>query len=391
MSAGKAKSAASKVNVMEVNTPSETDRFLQLPFDLYRGQAAWAPPLRLERKEQLDPKKNPAAQNLVRQLFLAVKEGQDVGRIAAFTNPDHDAQHDSETAFFGYFDAIDDSNVLSALLKTAQNWVAEKGRNRLIGPAQWSVNEEVGLLVDGFEHPNVLLMPYGCPYYAPAVEAAGFTKIVDMIAFQADLNAGYPRPKMTRMMVDYAKRSDAITWRTLDLKDFDGDITRAMHIFNDAWSENWGFLPFPDEAIQHLAKEMKPLISPQRFLLGFIDGELAAYLCLLPDLNELSRGFDGKLLPFNWAKLIYRMKTQKAKQARIPLMGLRKKYHNTRKGLALIAALCEESFEAARQAGFTHCELSWILEDNEGMISICKQASAKPYKTYRMYEKKIQS
>ena len=377
------------IEIRSVETPSEVKRFLALPYDLYRGQAAWAPPLRLERAEQLDPIKNPAARHLNRQLYLAVRDGQDVGRIAAFTNPQHDIHHDSETAFFGYLDAIDDLEVLGALLEQAQVWATHKGRSRLVGPAQWSVNEEVGLLVDGFENPNVLLMSYGRPYYAPAVEAAGFTKIVDMLAFQADLHEGYPRPKMTQMMVDYAKRSDAITWRTLDKTDFNGEIKRAMDIFNDAWSENWGFLPFPDEAIQHLAKEMKPLIAPERFLMGSIDGELAAFLCLLPDLNELSRGFDGKLLPFNWAKLIYRLKTNKAKQARIPLMGLRQKYHNTRKGLALIATLCEESFETARQAGFTHCELSWILEDNEGMISICKQASAKPYKTYRMYEKRI--
>ena len=377
------------IEILKVETPADINRFLDLPYDLYRGQSSWAPPLRLERAEQLDPLKNPAARNLDRQLFMAVQSGKDVGRIAAFTNPDHDAQHDSETAFFGYFDAIDDPEVLKALLDEAQAWATTRGRPRIIGPAQWGVNEEVGLLVDGFEDPNVLLMSYGRPYYAPAVEAAGFTKVVDMLAFQANLNEGYPRPKMTRMMVDYAKRSDAITWRILDKKDFNGEIERAMHIFNDAWSENWGFLPFPDEAIQHLAKEMKPLIVPERFLMGSIDGELAAFLCLLPDLNELARGFDGKLLPFNWAKLIYRLKSQKAKQARIPLMGLRHKYHNTRKGLALIATLCEESFETARQAGFTHCELSWILDDNEGMIAICKQASAKPYKTYRMYEKRI--
>ena len=377
------------IEILRVATPPEVKRFLALPYDLYRGQAAWAPPLHLERAEQLDSEKNPAARNLDRQLFLAVCDGEDVGRIAAFINPNHDAAHDTETAFFGYFDAIEDPDVLKLLLDEVLSWAKAKGRPRIVGPAQWSVNEEVGLLVDGFENPNVVLMSYGRPYYAPAVEASGFTKVVDMLAFQADLNEGYPRPKMTRMMVDYAKRSDAITWRTLDAKDFYHEVERAMHIFNDAWSENWGFLPFPDEAIQHLAKEMKPLIAPERFLMGSIDGELAAFICLLPDLNELARGFDGKLMPFNWAKLIYRLKTQKAKQARIPLMGLKRKYHNTRKGLALIATLCEESFEAARQAGFTHCELSWILDDNEGMISICKQASAKPYKTYRMYEKRI--
>ena len=377
------------IEIVEVGTPAEIKRFLDVPFDLYRGQEAWAPPLRLERAEQLSPEKNPAARDLDRTLFLAVRNGEDVGRIAAFTNPDHDKQHDAETAFFGYFDGIDDAGVLAALLDSAQAWAKAKGRPRLVGPLQWSTNEEVGLLIDGFEHPNVMLMPYGRPYYPPAVEAAGFTKVVDMLAFQADLNEGYPRPKMTRMMVDYAKRSDAITWRTLDTKHFHDEVERAMHIFNDAWSENWGFLPLPDDAIQHLAKEMKPIIAPDRFLMGSIDGELAAFLCLLPDLNELASGFDGKLLPFKWAKLLYRLKTGKANQARIPLMGLRKKYHNTRKGLALIATMCEESFEAARQAGFTHCELSWILDDNEGMISICEQASAKPYKTYRMYEKRI--
>lgn len=376
-------------DIRAAETPSEINRFLALPYDLYRGQEAWAPPLRLERKDQLDPQKNPAASNLDRKMFLAVKDGRDVGRIAAFINPTHDSHHDSETAFFGYFDAIDDSGVLSALLTATQNWATSKGRARLVGPAQWGVNEEVGLLVDGFDHSNVVLMSYGRPYYAPAVEAAGFEKAIDMLAFQADLNEGYPRPKMTQMMVNYAKKSDAITWRPLNPKDFVGEIERAMAIFNDAWSENWGFLPFPPEDVQHLAKEMKPLIVPERFLLGFIDGELAAFLCMLPDLNELTQGFDGKLLPFNWVKLVYRLKSQKAGQARIPLMGLRRKYHNTRKGLALIASLCEESFESARQAGFTHCELSWILEDNEGMISICEQASAKPYKTYRMYEKRI--
>lgn len=381
--------ATLEIQIVQVETPKQIKQFLDLPYDLYRGQSAWAPPLRLERKEQLDPQKNPAARNLDRQLYLAFRNHACVGRIAAFTNPAHDAAHDKESAFFGYFDSTEDHDVMSRLLKTAQEWAVSKGRSRLVGPAQWGVNEEVGLLVDGFDDPNVLLMSYGRPYYAPAVEKAGFTKAIDMIAFQADLNEGYPRPKMTRMMVDYASKSDAITWRTLDPKNFTAEIETAMNIFNDAWSENWGYLPFPDDAIQHLAKEMKPLIVPERFLIGSIDGEVAAFLCLLPDLNELTQGFDGKLLPFNWAKLIYRLKTQKAKQARIPLMGLKRKFHKTRKGLALIASLCEESFEAARKAGFTHCELSWILEDNEGMIAICEQASAVPYKTYRMYEKQI--
>lgn len=381
--------ANTDITILSVESPAQIKVFLDFPYGLYQGDENWAPPLRLERKEQLDPQKNPAARDLDRQLFLAERDGEILGRIAVFTNPAHDRQHDQETAFFGYFDCHNSREVSEALLAKAESWAADKGRTRLVGPAQWGVNEEVGLLVDGFDTPNVVLMSYGKPYYKEMVEGAGFSKTIDMLAFQADLNAGYPRPKMTQMMVDYATRSKAVTWRALNPKKFREDIETAMGIFNDGWGNNWGFLEFPDEAIQHLAKEMKPLIASDCFYIGYIDEEPAAFICLIPDLNELAQGFDGKLLPFNWAKLIYRLKSGKAKQARVPLMGLRTQHHATRKGLGLVAALCETVFEAARKRGYTHCELSWILEDNDGMISICEQASAVPYKTYRMYEKQI--
>ncbi len=379
----------SQIVLETVQTPEQLKLFLGLPYELYRGDPAWRPPLRIERKEQLDPAKNPAAANLDRSLFLAKQGGSVVGRIAAFINPAHDSLHKDNSAFFGYLDAIQDETVIFALLEAAENWATAKGRSRLVGPAQWGVNEEVGLLIDGFEHPNVVLMPYGKAYYQSAVEGFGFEKAVDLYAFQADIHAGYPRPKMTQMMVNYATKSESVVWRKLDPKNFTRDIESAMEVFNDAWGNNWGFLPFPDDAIQHLAKEMKPLISPNRFYLGYIEGKLAAFICLIPDLNELARGFDGKLLPFNWAKLIWRLKFGKIKQSRVPLMGLKTEFHNTRKGLGLVAALCEEVFAAARDEGYTHSELGWILEDNESMIAICKQASAVPYKTYRMYEKQI--
>lgn len=381
--------ASSDINIVKADTPARVRDFLDLPYVLYRGDPAWAPPLRIERKDQLDPLKNPAARDLDRDLFLAMRSGEPIGRIAVFTNPAHDKQHDAETAFFGYFDCTDDEAVGAALLDTADAWAKAKRRARLVGPAQWGVNEEVGLLVDGFDTPNVVLMSYGRPYYQDLVESAGYSKAIDMFAFQANLREGYPRPKMTTMMVDYATRSETVSWRKLDPKNFTRDIELAMDIFNDAWGNNWGFLEFPDDAIKHLAKEMKPLISPDCFYIGEIDGEPAAFICLIPDLNELAQGFDGKLLPLNWAKLIYRLKFGNTKQARVPLMGLRTKHHKTRKGLGLVAALCETVFEAARQKGYTHCELSWILEDNDGMISICEQASAVPYKTYRMYEKRV--
>jgi hypothetical protein len=164
-----------------------------------------------------------------------------------------------------------------------------------------------------------------------------------------------------------------------------------MNIFNDAWSENWGFLPFSDDQIDHMAKEIRPLIFDNGLWIGYIDEQPAAFIWMVPDLNELTSGLDGKLLPFGWAKLAWRLKVSGTKQARIPLMGLRKAHQNTRKGLALVAQLCETVFAAGRDRGFSHCELSWILEDNNPMIKICEEASASPYKTYRMYEKNLSS
>jgi len=242
---------------------------------------------------------------------------------------------------------------------------------------QWSVNEECGLLIDGFETPPVVMMPYGRKDSQAMIEGAGFNKAIDMFAYQAELAAGYPRPRQTQMMVKMADKDPDIVIRPMRGGKFMDEVQIVMDIFNDAWSDNWGFVPFSQAQILHIAKEMRPIIFKEGLWVGEIKGEPVAYI------------LDGKLFPFGWAKLINRLKIKGVTQARIPLMGLRKEWHNTRKGLAIVAKLCETVFEAGRQKGFTHCELSWILEDNAGMIRICEQASAIPYKTYRVYEKAI--
>jgi len=168
-----------------------------------------------------------------------------------------------------------------------------------------------------------------------------------------------------------------------------GEVQLGMDSFNDAWSDNWGFVPFSQDQIEHMAKEIRPLMFKEGLWVGEIKGMPVAYIWMIPDLNEAIDGLNGKLFPLGWASLINRLKIKGVKQARIPLMGLRKEWHNTRKGLAIVAQLCETVFEAGRKKGFTHCELSWILEDNAGMIRICEQASAVAYKTYRMYEKQL--
>lgn len=376
------------LDIVKVETKFLEQQFLTLPYEIYSADNNWRAPLRFERAEQLSVKKNPGAPK-DKVLFLAHKDGAFIGRIAAFININHDRQYSDNTGFFGYFDCIDDAAVGRALLKVAEQWLREKDRSRMVGPSQWSVNEECGLLVDGFETPPVMMMPYGQPYYQNMIEEFGLEKATDMYAFQAELSAGYPRSKFLQSLLKYAERNDSISWRPLDMSRFRDEVDLVMDIFNDAWSENWGFIPFSDEQISHMAKEIKPIIFKEGLWIGYIDNEPAAYIWMVPDLNELTHGLNGKLLPFGWAKLVWRLKAKGAKQARIPLMGLRKKHQNTRKGLALVAQLCETVFAAGRDKGFTHCELSWILEDNEGMIGICEQASAKRYKTYRMYEKAI--
>jgi len=375
-------------SIEEVKDPLQEKLFLNLPYNLYKNDENWRAPLRFERAEQLSSRKNPGAPQ-DRALFIAKKNDKVVGRIAAFINPRHDVFSQGDTGFFGYLDAIEDSELIESLLSKAEEWLVFKGRTRMVGPCQWSVNEECGLLIEGFDSPAVVMMPHGRTDYPACVERFGLSKAVDMFAFQAELAAGYPRSKFLQSLLNYAEKNKTITWRPLNMSKFRQEVDLVMDIFNDAWSENWGFIPFSDDQISHMAKEIKPIIFNNGLWIGYIDNSPAAFIWMIPDLNEITQGLDGKLLPFGWIKLIWRLKVKRAKQARIPLMGLRKAHQNTRKGLALVAQLCETVFEAGREKGFTHCELSWILEDNEGMIGICEQAAAQKYKTYRMYEKEI--
>lgn len=380
----------SPVEILPVEGKAMTRRFLAVPDAVYASDEHWRPQLSFERAAHLDPTKNPGAASVKnRQLFLAMRGGQDIGRIAAFTNPAHNAHSKSNDGFFGFFDCVAEAPIGMALLDAAETWLRSRNVDKMIGPAQWSVNEECGLLIDGFDTPPVVMMPHGHAAYKEMIEAQGFAKATDMLAFQAELAAGYPRPKMTQMMVKAAERNKDITIRPMRPSKFRDEVDVVMGVFNDAWSENWGFVPFSDDQISHMAKEIKPIMFKEGLWVGEYKGEPIAYIWMIPDLNEAIRDLKGSLFPFGWAKLLWRLKVSGVKQARIPLMGLRKEYHNTRAGLSIVAALCETVFEAARQKGFTHCELSWVLEDNPGMISICEQASAKAYKTYRMYEKTL--
>ena len=380
----------SSLKIEIVSNKDQIIRFLALPDKIYKDDSSWRPPLKFERKAQINPISNPSAPSFDnRVLFIATKNGEDVGRIAAFINEDHNKHSKKNDGFFGFFDFFADNLLGQLLLESAENWLKVRGVERIIGPANWSVNEECGLLISGFDTPSVVMMLHGKEEYKGIVEDFGYTKAIDMFAYQAELSAGYPRPKITQMMVKSADRNNDIKVRSMRSGKFRDELNIVMDIFNDAWSENWGFVPFDDAKIEHIANEIRPIMFREGLWIGEYQGKPIAYIWMIPDVNEAIEGLNGSILPFGWVKLFWRLKIRGVKQARIPLMGLRKEFHNTRIGLSLVAKLCETVFEAGRKKGFSHCELSWILENNSGMISICEQASAVPYKKYRMYQKKI--
>ncbi len=369
-------------------TDRPTPDFVALPYRLHRDAPYWRAPLRMERKAQLGGK-NPATKAITANFFVARRGAEPVGRIVAFTNAAHDAAHEPGTAFFGYFETIDDTAVSDALLGAAKDWARGQGRTRLRGPAMWSVNEEVGLLVDGYETPPAVMMPFGQPHQLEAVERNGFEKAVDLYAYLADLSDGAPRGRLVESLRAKAAADPGLTWRTLDTSDFLGDVARARDIFNDAWSGNWGFIPFSEEQFVHMAKNMKPIMFKSGFQIGFIDGEPATFIWMIPDINEAANGLDGRLLPFGWAKFLWRIKGKRVTQGRVPLMGLKRKFQKGRRGVALTTQICSDAFDAGQAQGFKTCELSWILEGNRSMTSICDLVGAERYKTYRMVEAQL--
>ena len=380
----------SSVEIIPVKGSKLTRAFLSVPDYVYRDDPHWRPQLRFERAAHLNPSKNPgAAAHGDRQLFLAKQSGEYVGRIAAFINPAHNAHRGERAGFFGFFDCHPEPTIGAALFDAAEAWLKARRVEKIIGPAQWSVNEECGLLIDGFDTPPVIMMPHGQPEYREMIESRGYIKAIDMLAYQSGLYEGYPRPKIVPAMLKSAGRNPDIAIRPMRPKAFKDEVALIMDIFNDAWSENWGFVPFSNNQIAHMAKEIRPLMFKEGLWIGEYKGEAIAYIWMIPDLNSAIYDLKGSLFPFGWAKLLWRLKVKGVKQARIPLMGLRKAYHNTRIGLATVTSVSEAVFEAGRQKGFTHSELSWILEDNAGMIAICDHAGASAYKTYRMYEKTL--
>lgn len=379
----------SSISIVPVENKKQLKQFLNFPYDLYRGEPQWRAPLRFDRTAQINPKKNPNLIGLEIQHFLAFKGAAIVGRVSAIKNPHHLAQHNDDTGHFGNLDTQTGPEIMHALLGAVEAWLKHRGLSRIVGPFNMCVNEDLGMLVDGFDTPPTVAMPYGRPDYQTTIEGLGYSKAKDLLAFWTNMHDGYPRAPIVQALVKMVDTKADYNLRPMKKGKLKAEMRLAIDIFNDAWSENWGFVPFTHKQADHMASEMMPILIRDFFWFVEYKGKPAAFLLMLPNVNEASIGLDGKLFPFGWAKFITRLKLKQMKTSRILLMGVRKEFQGKRTGTAMAGALSEKSFEMARNRGYTHTEMSWILEDNKSMISIIEQAKGVAYKTYRMYEKPI--
>jgi hypothetical protein len=371
--------------IVAVQTRAELERFIRVPMRLNAGDPNWIAPLMFERREALSPKRNPFFEHADHQFWLACKNGRDVGRISA--QIDHLARTDAAApaGYFGMIAAEDDPEVFHSLLSTAEDWLRARGRAQVMGPFNLSINEEVGLLVDGFGTPPMVMMGHDPRYVGYRIEEQGYVKVKDVFAYRSDV------PVFTSGVEARLKRPlpAGLVVRPINMKDFDGEVRTLVEIWNDAWAQNWGFAPVTEAETRHLGESLKLILHPRLIWFVEIDGEAAGFGALLPNLNDAIFDLDGKLLPFGWAKLLWRLKVRGVKRGRVPLMGVKRKFARDPRGAFAPFLILDAFRREAVKLGITKAEYSWILEDNAPMRHILKGFGAEIYKTYRIYGKAL--
>lgn len=374
----------SDLSVKEVTDKKDIRNFLEVPFVTYANDPNWVAPLFFERKEHLDPKKNPYFQHADVKLFVAYGGGKPVGRISAQDDRLRLEIHKDNRGLFGFFDSVDDPAVAAALTGAAEDWLKSRGRSGVLGPFNFSINEEMGLLIDGFGTPPNAMMPHGRPHYASLLEEQGFSKAKDVIAYHYTLG---PQPAILQKVVKRAMASGDFSVRPVNIKDMKNEIRLIRDIFNDAWSANWGFVEWTEAELDKLGKDLKLLVNGNFGYIASYKGEPAAFVVTLPNINEWIAGMNGKLLPFNWVKLVGHVIRKKPDSYRMPLMGVRRKFHSTLTGSSLATLVIDAARGYHYARGGKTAELSWILEDNYPVRKIIEAFGATPYKTYRIYQK----
>ena len=374
------------VEIRQLSMGNGIADFLNVVDYIYRDDPAYVRPLDMELKDRLNPRKNPFFEHGEGALFCAYSNGRPIGRCTATIDRDHLARYQDATGFFGFLDTVNDPEVAAALLSRAESWLRGKGMKRVRGPLSLNINEETGCLVDGFDTSPYVMMPHHKPYQAGLIEQAGYAKVKDFFAWKyqvGDLN------KRVLKAREEVRALPEVTSRPVSMKTLDKDVEILVDVFNDAWSDNWGFVPFTRSEVKKMAADFRLLIMPEITCICSIDGEPAAVALAIPNLNELVRDFDGKLLPLGLPKLLWRLKVRGPRSARLILLGIRKKFRHIRKYAPLSAFMYAEMNDGGRKVGIREGELGWTLEDNGRVNAGIMMMGAKHYKTYRVFEKAL--
>ena len=377
----------SSISIRPAATKADRKAFVDFAWDVYRRDPAWIPPLKDEVHGLLSPKKNPWFQHARAELFLAERDGKVVGRISAQVD-DLVLEHmGAGTGQWGMFEALDEETA-AKLIATAEDWLRGQGMTRALGPFSLSIWDEPGLEIEGFAEPPTAMMGHHRPEYQQWIEAAGYEKAKDLITYALDIT-NWQDPLIDRLIAA-GERNSRIRIRTVDKSRFDEEARLILNLLNDAWSNNWGYVPLTEAEIAYAGKKLKPIIFEDLVRVAEVDGEPVAFILTIPDINELTADLNGELFPFNFIKLLWRLRKPRTRRLRVPLMGVAKSLHGSRLASQLAFMMIEFTRrDAVSKFGATDGEFGWILEDNKGMLSIAQLPGARVNHRYRIYEKAL--
>lgn len=372
------------IELLEVISAADLKKFIMFPFSLYKNDPNWIPPLISERKAFFDRQNNPFYRGARTRLFMARRKGEYVGRIATCVNYRHNEFHQEKTGFFGFFDVIDDYSVAEVLFKVAMITLKAEGMERMMGPANFSTNHEVGMLIEGYDSPPVVMMTYNKPYYNDFAEQFGLKKTKDLVAFKITNDAVFD-PRMARVG-ETIKKQKGLVIRNLKMRNFRGEVERINAVYNEAWSRNWGFVPLSPEEFRFVARDMKQIVDPDLVFIAEMDGKPIGFCLSLPNINQALKYVNGRLFPTGLLKLLWHTKIKnKVDSLRIITMGIIPEYQ--KRGIDTLFYL--ETFRVGVDKGYRWGELSWILEDNYPMVRAAEYMGAKVYKRYRVYKMRV--
>ncbi|MGF1473530.1 MAG: N-acetyltransferase [Rubrobacteraceae bacterium] len=373
-------SGSTTTNIRPVESRADLTRFIKYPFEKYRDDPHWVPPLIFDERRKFDPRKNPFYEHARVAPMLAERGGKVVGRVAAIDDDNHNITHGDNLIFFGFFEAADQA-AADALLNRVEEWGSGLGRDAVRGPANPSMNDGSGFQIDAFDTTPFVMMPYNPSQYPGYAEAAGYEKAKDLYAylFERDWDVGEKIGRLARLV----RRRYEPAVRTASLKNFDAELKLLKRLYNEGWVENWGFVKYTEAEFDRLASELKLVVDPELIVFVEVEGEVAGLGLCLPDVNQVLKKARGRLFPSGLLAFLNRRRI--VDQLRLVILGITPEY----RGKGLEAVIIDELYRNAIPKGYQRCECSWVLEDNKAIMRSLEAAGAKLYKTYRIYQKAL--